>query len=76
VIDPAKTTTCPLRSTSARAFAASITCLSDAKVFLPASIERSVWEYFARKAEQKGVGLQDLLTDVLRRDIEINEVLK
>jgi hypothetical protein len=49
---------------------------SDAKVFLPASIERSVWEYFARKAEQKGVGLPDLLTDVLKRDIEINEALK
>ena len=46
---------------------------SDAKVFLPASIERSVWEYFADKAEQKGVGLPDLLTDVLKRDIEINE---
>ncbi len=49
---------------------------SDAKVFLPASIERSVWEYFSVKAEQKGVDLADLLTDVLKRDIEINEVLK
>jgi len=47
-----------------------------AKVFLPASIERSVWEYFSAKAEQKGVDLSDLLTDVLRRDIEINETLK
>lgn len=47
-----------------------------AKVFLPASIERSVWEYFASKAEQKGIGLSELLTDVLRRDIEINEALK
>jgi hypothetical protein len=47
-----------------------------AKVFLPASIERSVWEYFARKAEQKGIGLPDLLTDVLKHDIEINEALK
>ena len=27
-----------------------------AKVFLPALIERSVWEYFSGKAEQKGVG--------------------
>ena len=49
---------------------------SGAKVFLPASIERSVWEYFSVKAEQKGVDLADLLTDVLKRDIEINEVLK
>jgi len=48
----------------------------DAKVFLPASIERSVWQYFSAKAEQKGVGLSELLTDVLKRDIEINEALK
>lgn len=48
----------------------------DAKVFLPASIERSVWEYFSVKAEQKGVELAELLTDVLKRDIEINEALK
>ena len=47
-----------------------------AKVLLPASIERSVWEYFAGKAQQKGVNLSELLTDVLRRDIEINEALK
>ena len=49
---------------------------ADAKVFLPASIERSVWEYFSARAEQKGVGLSQLLTDVLKRDIEINEALK
>jgi hypothetical protein len=47
-----------------------------AKVFLPVSIERSVWEYFSVKAEQKGTNLADLLTDVLRRDIENNEALK
>ena len=47
-----------------------------AGVFLPASIERSVWEYFSRKAEQRGIRLSDLLTDVLKRDIEINEALK
>ena len=39
-----------------------------AKVFLPASIERSVWEYFSGKAEQKGMGLSELLTEVLKRD--------
>ena len=49
---------------------------ADAVVFLPASIERSVWEYFSDKAERKGVGLSQLLTDVLKRDIEINEALK
>jgi hypothetical protein len=47
-----------------------------AKVFLPASIEQSVWQYFSARAEQKGVGLSELLTDVLKRDIEINEALK
>ncbi len=49
---------------------------SDAKVFVPASIERGVWEYFSEKAEQKGVELSELLSEVLRRDIEINEALK
>jgi hypothetical protein len=47
-----------------------------AKVFLPASIERSVWQYFSVKAEQKGIDLSELLTDVLKPDIEINEALK
>lgn len=46
------------------------------KVFLPASIERSVWEYFSGKAEQKGVQLSELLTEILKRDIEINETLR
>ena len=47
-----------------------------AKVFLPVSIERSVWKYFSGYAEQKGIELSELLTDVLKRDIEINEALK
>ena len=47
-----------------------------ARVLMPASIERSVWEYFSSKAEQRGVDLSDLLTEVLKRDIEINEALK
>jgi hypothetical protein len=46
-----------------------------AKVFLPASIERGVWEYFSDKAREKGVDLSEVLTDVLKRDIEINEAL-
>ena len=48
----------------------------DAKVLMPAAIERSVWEYFSGKAEQKRVDLSELLTEVLKRDIEINETLK
>jgi hypothetical protein len=43
---------------------------------MPAAIERSVWEYFSAKAEQKGVDLSELLTEVLKRDIEIDETLK
>jgi hypothetical protein len=49
---------------------------SDARCFLPAFIEKGVWEYFSGKAKQRGVDLSDLLTEVLRRDIEINEALK
>jgi hypothetical protein len=47
-----------------------------AKVPMPVSIERSVWEYFSGKAGQRGVALSDLVTEVLKRDIEINEALK
>jgi hypothetical protein len=39
-----------------------------ATVFMPASIERSVREYFSGTAEQKGVQLSGLLTEILRRD--------
>ena len=49
---------------------------SVSKVLMLAPIERSVWEYFDSKAEQKGIDLSDLLTEVLKRDIEINEALK
>lgn len=49
---------------------------ANAKVFVPAFIERGVWEYFFEKAERRGVGVSELLTEVLRRDIEINETLK
>jgi hypothetical protein len=47
-----------------------------AKVFAPASIERGVWEYFATRAEEKGIDLSELLTDAPERDIETNETLK
>lgn len=49
---------------------------SDSRVLLPVSIERSVWEYFSGKAQQRGVGLSEIVTDVLKRDIEIDEALK
>jgi hypothetical protein len=47
-----------------------------AKVLMPASIEKSVWAYFSGKAEDRGIQLSELLTEVLKRDIEINEALK
>ena len=43
---------------------------------MPASIEKSVWTYFSSKAEEQGIQLSELLTEVLKRDIEINEALK
>ena len=43
---------------------------------MPASIERSMWLYYSLKAQEKGIDLCDLLTDVLRRDIEVNEALR
>jgi hypothetical protein len=49
---------------------------SGAKVLIPISIEKSVWEYFSCKADQRGVELSDLLTEVLKRNIEINEALE
>ena len=48
----------------------------DAKVLMPASIERGVWEYFSGKAEERGVEVSDLVTEVLKRDIGINEALR
>jgi hypothetical protein len=49
---------------------------SQDSVFMPVSIEREVWEYFSRKAEHRGVDLSQLLSEVLKRDIEISEALR
>ena len=43
---------------------------------MPVSSERSVWEYLSGKAEQRGIELSELVTEVLKRDIEINEASK
>ena len=48
----------------------------EGKTLMPASIERSVWEYFSGKAEERGIDLSELLTEVLKRDIEIREALR
>jgi hypothetical protein len=47
-----------------------------ATVLMPASIEKSVWMYFSIKAEERGIEMSELLTEVLKHDIEIHESLK
>ncbi|HEY2384669.1 MAG TPA: hypothetical protein VGK48_26130 [Terriglobia bacterium] len=47
-----------------------------ATVFMPVSVEKTVWKYFSDKARQRGMPLSDLITEVLKHDIEINEALK
>ena len=46
------------------------------RILMPASIDESVWKYFSCRAEQRGIELSELLSEVLRRDIEISEALK
>lgn len=48
----------------------------EAAVYLPVSIERKVLQYFTEKAERKGVAVSQLLSEVLNRDIEINEAMQ
>ena len=47
-----------------------------ARVLMPVAIEKTVWAYFSGKAEERGIQLSELLTEVLTRDIEISEALK
>ena len=46
------------------------------RVLMPVSIERGVWEYFSGKAERRGIDLSELVNEVLKRDIEIDEAMK
>ena len=66
----------PPKSTLAEALAGAMRYPLGARLFMPASIERSVWEYFSVKAEERGVDLSELLTEVLKRDIEISAALR
>ncbi len=43
---------------------------------IPASIERSVCQYFFAKSQEKHVPMSDLVTKILRRDMETNQVSK
>jgi hypothetical protein len=47
-----------------------------ARIYLPVSIEKTVWEYFDGKAKERGIALDELLTEVLQHDIGIREALK
>ena len=47
-----------------------------ARVLMPVSIEMGVWRYFSGKAGQRGIGLSELVTAVLKRDMEIGEAPK
>jgi hypothetical protein len=43
---------------------------------MPVSIERGVWEYFSSKAQQRGLNVLELVSEVLKREIEINDALR
>lgn len=49
---------------------------SRAKVLMPVAIEKGVWEYFSGNAARRGIDLSELVTEILKRDIEIHEALK
>lgn len=49
---------------------------ASSRTYMPVSIEREVWEYFSRKAEDRGIDLSQLLTEVLKHNIEISESLR
>jgi len=69
-------TRCQRKSIFPKAFVVSLTSPRIPRFLVPTSIERGVWDYFSGRAKQRGVALPDLLTEVLERDIEINEALK
>jgi len=45
-------------------------------VYIPVSIERSVWEHFAALAQQRGLVTEDLVTAVLKREIDMEHTPK
>ena len=48
----------------------------DAVFRLPVYLDEKVEKYLVAKAEAKGIDLSDLVNDLLRREIEIIEVVK
>jgi hypothetical protein len=66
----------PARSISTRALAVWITFRPTQRFSCLRRSSGVVWEYFSRRAEQKGNGIPQLPTDVLKDDIVIGEALK
>ena len=71
-----KMTTCLRRSTSKTVFEASITSRPAPGYSCLFPLSEVSGNTFSGKAEQKGVELSELVTDILKRDIEITEALK
>lgn len=48
----------------------------DAKMNLPVYLEADVLDYFSAKAKSKGVELNTMINDLLKRDIDLIEGVK
>lgn len=48
----------------------------DAQLNLPIYLETEVMDYFSKRAESKGVDVNRLVNDLLKRDIELIEGVK
>lgn len=49
---------------------------NDAELNLPVYLDNEVREYFKKKAQSKGVELNQLVNDLLRKDIDMIESVK
>jgi hypothetical protein len=47
-----------------------------ARMNLPIYLDEDVLRYLRERAEAKGIGLSDLVNDLLKRDIELVEAVK
>ena len=47
-----------------------------AKRNLPIYLETDVWDYFERKAKARGMEIDDMLNDLLKKDIDLIESIK
>jgi len=65
-----------LKSTSAKVFGGLHHVPPASTILMPMAMEKGVGAYFSAKAERRGVELSELVTEVLKRGIEINEARK